>query len=188
MQNQTVLWQAREILYFTQESFCLKCILNDIDEQDTSFLDPKHKHLMKRGAPPDKVGVLHCLLPIEFHCFTRKLILRVTVSLLGPWSYLSFFSDGMGPFNMILNATIDLRPIWSSFHPIGLHVGLPYVQIFRLYVGSLCHTPGVVHRPSCHMSCFACVHHNYLKKLRYQIHIWCKCLSCSWMYWWCPLY
>ena len=36
-----------------------KGIPNDINEQDTSFLDGKHKHMMKSGAPPDKVGVLH---------------------------------------------------------------------------------------------------------------------------------
>ena len=40
-----------------QESFYLEGILNDINEQDTSFLDCKHKHMMKCGAPPDKFGV-----------------------------------------------------------------------------------------------------------------------------------
>ena len=39
---------------FTQESFYLPDILNDINQQDTSFLDCKHKHMMKSGAPPDK--------------------------------------------------------------------------------------------------------------------------------------
>ena len=52
---------------FTQESF------NDINEQDTSFLDCKHKHMMKSGAPSDKVRILHRLLPIEFHKFTRRI-------------------------------------------------------------------------------------------------------------------
>ena len=42
---------------FTQEIFNLQGILNDINEQDISFLDCKHKHMMKRGAPPDKGGV-----------------------------------------------------------------------------------------------------------------------------------
>ena len=27
---------------------------NNTNEQDTSFLDCKHKHMMKNGAPPDK--------------------------------------------------------------------------------------------------------------------------------------
>ena len=30
-----------------------------MDEKDTSFLDCKHMHMMKNGAPPDQVGVLH---------------------------------------------------------------------------------------------------------------------------------
>ena len=38
------------------ESFNLQGILSDISEQDISFLDCKHKHMMKSGAPPDKVG------------------------------------------------------------------------------------------------------------------------------------
>ena len=42
---------------FAQEIFYLQGILNDINEQDTSFLDCKHKHMMKCGAPPDKFGV-----------------------------------------------------------------------------------------------------------------------------------
>ena len=46
--------------YFTQESFYLQGvgILDDINEQDTSFLDYNHKHMMKSGAPPDKFRVL----------------------------------------------------------------------------------------------------------------------------------
>ena len=61
-------------IYFTQGSFYLQGLLNGINEQDTSFLDCKHKHMMKRGAPPDKVGVLYCLLPIEFHGSQAELI------------------------------------------------------------------------------------------------------------------
>ena len=48
-------------------------IINDITKQDTSLLDCKHKHMIKSGAPPYKVGVLHCLLPIEFHGFTSRI-------------------------------------------------------------------------------------------------------------------
>ena len=58
---------------FTQESFYQQNILNYINEQDTSFLDCKHKHMTKNGAPPDKVGVLYSLLPIEFHGFTSRI-------------------------------------------------------------------------------------------------------------------
>ena len=57
----------------TQGSFYLQSVPYDINEQDTSFLDCKHKHMMKSGAPPDKVSVLHCLLPIEFHGFTSRI-------------------------------------------------------------------------------------------------------------------
>ena len=39
---------------FTQEIFYLQGTLNDINKQDTSFLDCKHRHMMKNGAPPDK--------------------------------------------------------------------------------------------------------------------------------------
>ena len=64
--------QASEI-YFKQESFYLQGILDEINEQDTSFLDCKHKHMMKSGAPPDKFGVLSHLVPIEF-CGLRSRI------------------------------------------------------------------------------------------------------------------
>ena len=37
------------------------------------FLDCKHKYMMKTRAPPDRVGVLHCLLPIEFHKFKGRI-------------------------------------------------------------------------------------------------------------------
>ena len=63
--------QGKDI--FTQESFHLQGIFNDITGKDTSLLDCKHKHMMKSGAPPDKVRVLHCLLPIEFNGFTRRI-------------------------------------------------------------------------------------------------------------------
>ena len=33
------------------------------------FLDSKHKHMIKRGAPLDKFGVL----PIELHGFTSRI-------------------------------------------------------------------------------------------------------------------
>ena len=39
----------------------------------TPFLDCKHKHMMQSGAPPDKVGVLYHLSPIEFHGFTSRI-------------------------------------------------------------------------------------------------------------------
>ena len=44
---------------FTQEYFYLRGILSDINEQDTSSLYCKHKHMMKSGVPPDKVRDAH---------------------------------------------------------------------------------------------------------------------------------
>ena len=61
---------------FTQKSLYLQGILNDINEQDTSFLDCKHKRIInnKSGAPPDKFRVLpRLLLPIEFDGFTSRI-------------------------------------------------------------------------------------------------------------------
>ena len=62
----------QEKYIFTQESFYLQRIFNDITEQDTSLLDCKHKHMMKSGASPDKVGVLHCLLPNRIPWFHKQ--------------------------------------------------------------------------------------------------------------------
>ena len=55
-------WQARENIFFHISiyiSFYLQGILDDKNEQDPSFVDCKHKHMMKSGAPPDKFGVLY---------------------------------------------------------------------------------------------------------------------------------
>ena len=51
---------------FAQGNFYPQGILNDIIEHDTSFLDCKHKNMMKSGAPPDKVRVL-------YHMFTYRI-------------------------------------------------------------------------------------------------------------------
>ena len=58
---------------FAHESFYLQGILDDTNEQDTSFVDCKHKHMMKSGAPPDKFRVCTVCLPIEFHGFTSRI-------------------------------------------------------------------------------------------------------------------
>ena len=63
-----------ENIFYTRKFLStLQGIPNGINELDTSILDCKHKHLMERGAPPDKVAVLHRLLPIEFHCFPSRI-------------------------------------------------------------------------------------------------------------------
>ena len=53
------------------------------------FFDCKHKHMMKSGAPPDKVGVLYRLLLIEFHGFTSRIDIQ-RLSLFDSWFYLNF--------------------------------------------------------------------------------------------------
>ena len=50
----------------------LQGILDDINEQDTSFLDCKHKHKMKRGAPPEKFGVLYCMVTCRIPWFYKQ--------------------------------------------------------------------------------------------------------------------
>ena len=60
-------------IFFTQESFCLQGILDDIKELDTSCFDCKYKHMMKSRAPPEKFGVLPRLFPMEFHGFTSRI-------------------------------------------------------------------------------------------------------------------
>ena len=49
----------QEKKYFCTESFYLQGILDDINEQDTSFVDYKDKHMMKSRAPPEKFIVLY---------------------------------------------------------------------------------------------------------------------------------
>ena len=56
-----------------QESFYLQGILSDINEQDMSFLDCKHKHMIKCGAPPDKLRIFTVCLPIELDGFTSRI-------------------------------------------------------------------------------------------------------------------
>ena len=59
----------------------------------TPFLDCKHKHMMKNGAPPDKFGVLH---HVEFHGFTSKINFR-GLSLVGFWYDLDFLEQVLVP-------------------------------------------------------------------------------------------
>ena len=58
---------------FAQESFFVQGVLNNINEQDTSFLDCKHKHMMKSGAPPNNSECCTLYLPIEFQGFTSRI-------------------------------------------------------------------------------------------------------------------
>ena len=65
-----ISWQTWKI-YFTQSSVY---ILDDINEQDISFLECKQKHMMKRGAPPDKVGILYHMVTYRISWFQAELI------------------------------------------------------------------------------------------------------------------
>ena len=77
--------------------FYLEGILNDINEQDTSFVDCKYKHMMQSGAPPDKFGVMYLMFNYRIPWFHKQNYFY-GLSLFGSWSYLKFFRDGMGPF------------------------------------------------------------------------------------------
>ena len=57
---------------FSQESFYLQGILDDINEQRTSFLDCKHKHMMKHGAPSDKFRVLYHMVTYRIPWFPKQ--------------------------------------------------------------------------------------------------------------------
>ena len=100
LQDQTVpysSWQAWENIFLHKKVSIYK--VYSMISMNTTFLDCKHKHTMKSGAPPDKVRVLHCLLPIEFHGFTRRIDFKGYHTLI-PGLISIFFRDGMGPFNL----------------------------------------------------------------------------------------
>ena len=58
---------------FAQESFYLQGILDDTNEQDTSFVYCKHKHMMKSRAPPDKFGVLYRMFTYRIPWFHSRI-------------------------------------------------------------------------------------------------------------------
>ena len=63
---------GKTIYIFAQESFYLRVIRNDINEEDTSFFDCKHKHMMKSGAPPEKLGVLYRMFTYRIPWFHKQ--------------------------------------------------------------------------------------------------------------------
>ena len=86
---------------FLHKKVSIYKVYSTISMNRTSFLDCKHKHMMKGGAPPDKVGVLYCQLPIEFHGFT-SIIDFEGLSLFGSWSYLNFSETVWVPLLIVL--------------------------------------------------------------------------------------
>ena len=82
---------------FAEESFYLQGVLNNIIEQDTYFLDCKHKRMMKSGAPPDNSKSCTICLPIKFQGFTSRINSKDYHSLVPDLISISF-GEGMGPF------------------------------------------------------------------------------------------
>ena len=81
---------------FAEESFNLQGILDDINEQarqDTSFLDCKHKHMMKSRTPSDKFGVLYHMVTMVSQAELIPRVITLWFLVLS-----QFFRDGMGPF------------------------------------------------------------------------------------------
>ena len=56
---------------FAQESFYLHGIL-DINEQNTSLVNCKHKYMKKSGAPPDKFIVLYRMFTYRIPWFHKQ--------------------------------------------------------------------------------------------------------------------
>ena len=84
-----------EKIHFCTRTFYLQGILNDINEQDTYFLDCKHKHMMKCGAPgPNSESCTVCL-HVEFHGFKSRINSKGYHSLVP--GLISIFGDDMGP-------------------------------------------------------------------------------------------
>ena len=73
LQDQTVLkfMAGMEIIFLYKKVSIYK--VHSTISMNRTFLDCKHKHMMKSGAPTDKVGVLYHLLPIDFHSFTSRI-------------------------------------------------------------------------------------------------------------------
>ena len=66
-----------------------------INEQNRT-LNCKHKHMMKRGAPPDKFGVLYHMVTYRITWFHNQNYI-LGLSLFGSWSYLHFLETVLVP-------------------------------------------------------------------------------------------
>ena len=71
--------------------------LNDINEQGTSFLDCKHKHMMKYGAPSDTFVVQVPYVYLSNSMVSQAELILSVITLWFPVVF-QFFRDGMGPF------------------------------------------------------------------------------------------
>ena len=82
---------------FAQESFYLRGILDDINEQDTSFLECKHKHMMK--AELHLTSSCTIWLPIEFNGFKSRINSKGYYSLV-PFLISNFLEMVWVPFEL----------------------------------------------------------------------------------------
>ena len=62
----------QEKIYFCTRKFLSTRYTHDVNDQDTSFLYCKHKQMMKCGAPPDKFGVLYCMVTYRIPWFHKQ--------------------------------------------------------------------------------------------------------------------
>ena len=69
-------WQARKIYLYTRK-FLSPRYTRRYQWQDTSFLECKHKHMKKSGAPPEKFVVLPRLFPMNSMFHKQNWFLRV---------------------------------------------------------------------------------------------------------------
>ena len=72
-------------------------MINEQETRNNFFLTVNPHTLMKSGAPPDKLGVLYCMVTYRIPWFHKQNFTILRVITLCPWSYLNFFRDGMGP-------------------------------------------------------------------------------------------
>ena len=63
---------GRQGKYFYTRGFYLQGLLNKINEEDTSSLDCKHKHMTKSSAPPDKVRDLYRIFTYRIPWFHKQ--------------------------------------------------------------------------------------------------------------------
>ena len=98
----------QEKIYVCRRKFLSTGILDDINEHDTSFLDCKHKHMMKSGAPPDKFGVLYRIVTFRIPWFHKQISFS-GLSHFGSWSYLNFLETVCIPLILIFAVMLTIK-------------------------------------------------------------------------------
>ena len=85
------------------------------------------------GAPPNKFGVLHNLLNIEFHSFNGR-IDASGLSHFGSWYYLNFFRESMGPFKVEKKMSFNNIPVRSYVYVFCLNCFNRKIQILVFFL------------------------------------------------------